>query len=223
MSQKNFSSAEFVEFLIANQVLRFGDFTTKSGRKTPYFINTGEYNTGAGMQGLARYYAQAFQEHFTADITNLFGPAYKGIPLSVATAMVLDTEFSRPISFTYNRKEVKDHGEGGTLVGNRYDKAEKVVIIEDVVTAGTSVKESMEIFKHYPHIEVVGLLVSVDRREKVDSGLSALQEIEKQHGIKTAALISIDDIINWVKEHPEYAKDETLLERMFAYREEYGA
>lgn len=211
---------EFIDFLIANSVLKFGDFTTKSGRKTPYFINTGEYNDGKGMQGLAEFYAESFKDNFGDEVTNLFGPAYKGIPLCVATSMVLDTQHKRPISFTYNRKEAKDHGEGGSLVGNRFQNPEKVVIIEDVITAGTSVRETLDLLKGYPHIKVVGLLVSVDRMEKIDNTRSALQQVEEEYGIKTASIANIDDIIEYLENNDT---DKELLNRVYGYRKEYGA
>lgn len=211
----------FIKFLIDNQVLKFGDFTTKSGRKTPFFINTGEYRTGQAMSQLSEYYAQAFLEHFKGEADNLYGPAYKGIPLSVATSMTLSKEYDTELSFTFNRKEAKDHGEGGVLIGDNYSTARKIVIIEDVITAGTSVRESLELLKSLPNADVIGLLVSVDRKEKVDGDLSALEEVEHNFGIKTASIININDIIDYLQV-PENGFPQELIDRILAYREQYG-
>jgi orotate phosphoribosyltransferase len=215
---------DFIDFLIENKVLRFGDFTTKSGRKTPYFINTGLYDNGASMMQLARFYAQAFMDSFSStfaqDISVLYGPAYKGIPLCVATSMVLSAEFNRNIAFTFNRKEAKDHGEGGLLIGRALDTPQKIVIIEDVITAGTSVNETLELLRNYPEVQVCGLLVSVDRKEKINGNQSALQEVASEYGIQTASIIDIDDIISYLQSHNGQAD---LLERILEYRNMYGA
>lgn len=155
----------FVHFLVESGALKFGDFVTKSGRNTPYFINTGEFRTGASLSKLAEFYAAAFVEHFDGKATNLYGPAYKGIPLCAATAMKLSDVYAKNLTFTYNRKEVKDHGEGGSLVGYKYAEKTNVVIIEDVITAGTSVNETLQILKNIENANVIGLLISVDRRK----------------------------------------------------------
>lgn len=216
----------FVHFLVETGALRFGEFTTKSGRQTPYFINTGEFRTGKALGRLARFYAEAYEQHFGNRADNLFGPAYKGIPLCAATAMALDTHFDRNLSFTYNRKEAKDHGEGGVLVGNTYKEPAQVVIIEDVITAGTSVNETMQAFQHYPNAKVVGLLVSVDRRERLDNGKSALQQVQDAYGIEARAIISIDDIIAFLQSadnRSAIGAPTDLLERVDAYRRQWGA
>jgi orotate phosphoribosyltransferase len=219
-------SEEFIGFLVASGALKFGDFTTKSGRKTPYFINTGEFRSGSSLGRLAHFYAQAFSERFPAGVDNLFGPAYKGIPLASATAVALAAEYRRDLTFTYNRKEAKDHGEGGLLVGDTYKEARRVVIIEDVITAGTSIRETFDLLKGYPNASVLGCLISVDRKEKLDSGLSAAAEVKKEFGIDVFAIATIDDVISYVK-NPEHLRalgqDNTLLERINAYREKYGA
>ena len=148
----------FVHFLVEAGALKFGDFVTKSGRNTPYFINTGEFRTGATLSRLAEFYAAAFMEHFDGKAENLYGPAYKGIPLCAATAMKLSDVYARNLTFTYNRKEVKDHGEGGSLVGYKYAEKTNVVIIEDVITAGTSVNETMQALSKIENANVIGLL-----------------------------------------------------------------
>jgi orotate phosphoribosyltransferase len=215
----------FVQFLVETGALRFGDFVTKSGRKTPYFINTGEFRTGPALARLARFYAEAYEAHFGDKADNLFGPAYKGIPLCAATAMALHTNFKREVSFTYNRKEAKDHGEGGVLVGDTYTKPTRVVIIEDVITAGTSVNETMQILSKLPNVQMKGLLISVDRREKLENGKSALQQVQENYGIEAHSIISIDDIIAFLKDpalREAIGAPADLLSRVDAYRAEWG-
>lgn len=220
---------EFIEFLLESDVLRFGDFITKSGRKTPYFINTGLFRTGAQLARLGEFYAHAIQHHFpeTEKIDNLYGPAYKGIPLVVATSTALHRLYGRNLGVTFNRKEVKDHGEGGSLIGAPYDTPTRIVVVEDVITAGTAIAETMELFRSYPQAEVVGMVVSVDRKERIDkSGLSALDLIQKKHQLKAVALIDIDDLIAAVADQAERQRlgiTDDQLPRMLAYREEYGA
>ena len=217
---------EFVEFLLNSKVLKFGDFTTKSGRQTPFFINTGEYKTGAQISALSRYYAQAVEEHFKGDITNLYGPAYKGISLAVSTAQTLFQTHNLDLSYTFNRKEAKTHGEKGVLIGNQYNSPEDVLIIEDVITAGTSVKESMKMLNQIANANVKGLLVSVDRKEKLDNGLSALKWVEEEFGIQAHSIISIEDIIAFISDaanRKKFELPENLLERIEQYREKYGA
>lgn len=220
------NKSEFVDFLVKAGALRFGDFTTKSGRKTPYFINTGEFRTGSAITALATWYARAFTTEFGDSANNLYGPAYKGIPLCASTAMALFQQTGRDVSFTYNRKEAKDHGEGGVLVGDSYKTLRNVVIIEDVITAGTSVRETLQILKGIQNAKVVGLLVSVDRREKLENGKSALAEVQDEYGLKTASIINIDDIVAYL-ENPAnltaLGQDNSLLERVHAYRHQWGA
>ena len=209
----------FVHFLVEAGALKFGDFVTKSGRNTPYFINTGEFRTGATLSRLAEFYAAAFMEHFDGKAQNVYGPAYKGIPLCAATAMKLSDVYARNLTFTYNRKEVKDHGEGGSLVGYKYAEKTNIVIIEDVITAGTSVNETMQA------LSVVGLLISVDRRERLENGKSALQDVQDHYGLEARSIVSIDDIIKFL-EAEENRKainaPEGILERVYAYREQWG-
>ncbi|HSQ42336.1 MAG TPA: orotate phosphoribosyltransferase [Fibrobacteraceae bacterium] len=218
--------SSFVHFLVQAGALRFGDFTTKSGRKTPYFINTGEFRSGKTIAELACWYASAFQSFFGNAADNLYGPAYKGIPLCATTAMALQQQFGRDLSFTYNRKEAKDHGEGGVLVGDTYKAPRKVVIIEDVITAGTSVRETLELLRGIPNAQVVGLLVSVDRQERLENGLSALAQVEQEYGIRAKAIISIADIIAYLEDADHRSAlglGNDILERVRAYRNEWGA
>ena len=197
---------EFIQFMLDCDVLRFGEFVTKSGRTSPYFLNTGLYRTGAHLTRLSGFYAEEIQEVFGADVDNLYGPAYKGIPLAVATAMKLHEEYSRNLSITFNRKEAKDHGEGGVLVGEQYSAPNpmaqngmtRVVMIEDVVTAGTSVRESLGVLKHIPNVDVVGLVVSVDRMEKGTGEQSATQEIADSYGIRVVSMVNLQDIIRFL-------------------------
>ena len=215
----------FVHFLVEAGALKFGDFVTKSGRNTPYFINTGEFRTGATLSRLAEFYAAAFMEHFDGKAENLYGPAYKGIPLCAATAMKLSDVYARNLTFTYNRKEVKDHGEGGSLVGYKYAEKTNIVIIEDVITAGTSVNETMQALSQMENANVVGLLISVDRRERLENGKSALQDVQDHSGLEARSIVSIDDIIKFleVEENRKAINaPEGILEKVYAYREQWG-
>jgi orotate phosphoribosyltransferase len=215
----------FVHFLVEAGALKFGDFVTKSGRNTPYFINTGEFRTGATLSRLAEFYAAAFMEHFDGKAENLYGPAYKGIPLCAATAMKLSDVYARNLTFTYNRKEVKDHGEGGSLVGYKYAEKTNIVIIEDVITAGTSVNETMQALSQMENANVVGLLISVDRRERLENGKSALQDVQDHYGLEAHSIVSIDDIIKFleVEENRKAINaPEGILEKVYAYREQWG-
>jgi orotate phosphoribosyltransferase len=217
---------EFIEFMLAANVLTFGDFTTKSGRKTPFFINTGNYSTGSQLAKLGRFYAEALQQTFPDDIDVLFGPAYKGIPLATATSMSLATAFNRQVSFCFNRKEAKDHGEGGTLIGHRLRDNDRVVIIEDVTTAGTSIRESIPLLKAAANVQVKGLIVSVDRMERGTTALSALAQIREEFGIRTAAIVTLDNIIEYLHNRPVGGKvvlDDAIYGRITEYRQRYGA
>ena len=171
---------EFIEFMIDCEVLKFGDFVTKSGRKTPFFVNTGFYRTGTQLRRLGEYYAKAIQNTFGMDFDVLFGPAYKGIPLTVATTMAISEFYDADIKYCSNRKEVKDHGDKGILLGSPIQDKDKVVIIEDVTTAGTSIEETLPIIKAQGDVDVMGLVVSVDRMERGKGTKSALKEIEEK-------------------------------------------
>lgn len=217
---------EFIEFMVSAKVLTFGDFTTKSGRKTPFFINTGNYSTGSQLAKLGRFYAEALQQTFPDGIDVLFGPAYKGIPLATATSMSLATAFCREVSFCFNRKEAKDHGEGGTLIGHRLRDNDRVVIIEDVTTAGTSIRESIPLLKAAANVQVKGLIVSVDRMERGTTALSALAQIREEFGIRTAAIVTLDDIMEYLHNREIGGKvvlDDAIYGRIVEYRLMYGA
>ncbi len=211
----------FIEFMLACQVLRFGKFTTKSGRQTPYFINTGNYMRGSQMQKLGEFYAETIHLQFGSRVQNLFGPAYKGIPLAVAASMALSTKFNLDVSYTFNRKEAKDHGEGGLLVGYPYPKEEncKVVLIEDVTTAGTSVRECLPLIQARG-AEVIGLAVSVDRMERGQGKLSALREIQQEFGIETTAIVNFFDLLEYLKKNTDQLE---LIKSMEMYFSQYGS
>ncbi|MBR1893199.1 MAG: orotate phosphoribosyltransferase [Lachnospiraceae bacterium] len=217
---------EFIEFMLECNVLKFGDFVTKSGRKTPFFVNTGFYRTGSQLTRLGQYYAKAISNKFGTDFDVLFGPAYKGIPLSVAATMALSTEYGKDIRYCSNRKEIKDHGDTGILLGSPIENGDKVVIIEDVTTAGTSIAETLPIIKAQGDVEVLGMCVSVDRQERGTGSKSALAEIEEKYGIKTTAIVTMSDVIEYLTTHEVNGKkviDDTLKAAIDAYYEQYGA
>ena len=172
----------FIEFMIDCNVLKFGDFVTKSGRKTPFFVNTGFYRTGSQLRKLGQYYARAIEQTFGTDFDVLFGPAYKGIPLTVAATMALSEDFNADIRYCSNRKEVKDHGDKGILLGSPIADNDKIVIIEDVTTAGTSIEETLPIIKAQGNVNVLGLVVSVDRMERGQGEKSALSALSLRNG-----------------------------------------
>lgn len=207
---------DFIDFMVDVGVLTFGDFTTKSGRKTPYFVNTGLYRTGKQLQRLGDFYAQAIQKHLDAQFEVLFGPAYKGIPLVVATSIGL-LRYGVDTSFCFNRKEVKDHGEGGLLVGHPLSDGERVLIVEDVTTAGTSIRETVPILKQNADIELAGLIVSVDRCERGTGTQSALEEVGTEFQMPTFSIVNVHDIMQHVSLQPDDR------ERMEAYLREFGA
>ena len=217
---------EFIEFMIDCEVLRFGDFVTKSGRKTPFFVNTGFYRTGAPLRKLGEYYAKAIQSTFGTDFDVLFGPAYKGIPLSVAASMALSEHYGADIRYCSNRKEVKDHGDKGILLGGPVGDGDRVVIIEDVTTAGTSIHETLPIIKAQGDVNVLGLVVSVDRMERGQGEKSALKEIEEQFGFKTTAIVTMADVVEHLYNREYKGRvviDDQLKAAIDAYYEQYGA
>ena len=193
---------EFIEFMIDCQVLKFGDFITKSGRKTPFFVNTGFYRTGAQLRKLGQYYAKAIEQSFGLDFDVLFGPAYKGIPLSVAAAMAISELYGADIRYCSNRKEVKDHGDKGILLGSPMGDGDRVVIIEDVTTAGTSIQETLPIIKAQGDVHPMGLVVSVDRMERGQGTKSALQEIQENYGLRTAAIVTMAEVVEHLYNRP---------------------
>ena len=217
---------DFIEFMLSCGVLRFGDFVTKSGRKTPFFINTGFYRTGGQMAKLGEFYAKAIQDNFGLDFDVLFGPAYKGIPLTVAATMEISRLYGRDIRYCSNRKEIKDHGEKGILLGSPISAGDKVVIIEDVTTAGTSIRETVPIIKAQGTDDILGLVVSVDRMERGTGDVSALKELESEFGIRTCSIVSMKDVIECLYNREYEGRviiDDALMERIDAYYEQYGA
>ncbi|MBP5151520.1 MAG: orotate phosphoribosyltransferase [Lachnospiraceae bacterium] len=217
---------EFVEFMVDSNVLKFGDFVTKSGRKTPFFVNTGFYRTGAQLNKLGRYYAKAIKDNFGLDFDILFGPAYKGIPLTVAATTAIYTEYGKEIGYCSNRKEVKDHGDKGILLGSPIQDGNKVLIIEDVTTAGTSIEETLPIIKAQGSVDVCGLVVSVDRMERGQGEKSALSEISGKYGFKTAAIVTMAEVVEHLYNKPYNGKvyiDDEIKARIDAYYKEYGA
>ena len=216
---------EFIEFMVDCGVLKFGDFVTKSGRKTPFFVNTGFYRTGAQLRRLGEYYAKAISEKYGLDFDVLFGPAYKGLPLSVATSMAIDEHYGKDVKYCSNRKEVKDHGDTGILLGSPIADGDKVVIIEDVTTAGTSINETLPIIKAQGDVEVIGLVVSVDRCERGQGEKSALDEIQEKYGIKTTAIVTMKEVVEHLYNKPYNGKviiDDSLKAAIDAYYEQYG-
>ena len=212
---------EFIKFMVENGVLRFGEFTLKSGRKAPYFINTGNYKTGKQLAKLGEYYAQCIVENGLEPQT-LVGPAYKGIPLSVTTAIALFNEHGKEVNYCFDRKEVKDHGEGGLFVGQQLSDGEKVVIIEDVMTSGKALREILPKLEAAAKVEVVGMIISVDRMEKaLNSDLSAVKEAKKEFGIDVYSVVTMTDIISAIEKGVIDGKEH--LPAMYAYRETYGA
>jgi orotate phosphoribosyltransferase len=216
---------EFIELMVRCDVLCFGDFTAKSGRKTPYFINAGRYRTGGQLRLLARYYARAIRTELGDRFDVLFGPAYKGIPLATATAMALHEEYGQDVAFCFNRKETKDHGEGGQLIGHALRDGDRVLIIEDVTTAGSSIRETVPILQAAATVQLVGLVVSVDRMERGTGDKNALAEVADTYGMKTFAIVTIEEIIEHLRAHPIDGKqvlDDETYRRVLAYRKQHA-
>ena len=215
---------DFVKFMVRSGVLLFGDFTTKSGRKTPYFVNTGNYKTGAQAAKLGEYYARNIQEHVEGKIDALFGPAYKGIPLAVAAGISMYNLFDRDINYCFNRKEVKDHGEGGSMVGYKLKDGDRVLIVEDVITAGTAIRETLPVLKAAADIEIAGMVISVDRMEKGKGEKTAIQEVYEEFGIVTYPIVTVKEIIEILHNNPVDGKvyiDDEMKAKMEAYMEQY--
>ena len=217
---------EFIEFMIDCEVLKFGDFVTKSGRKTPFFVNTGFYRTGTQLRRLGEYYAKAIQNTFGMDFDVLFGPAYKGIPLAVVTAIAYHELYGKEVKYCCDRKEAKDHGEGGSMVGYKPQDGDNVAIVEDVVTAGTAVRESIELFKHVADVNIKALFVSVDRMERGTRDCSTLDELRQDYGIQVFPIVTVREVISFLHNNPIDGKvyiDDEMKAKMEAYLEEYGA
>lgn len=218
---------EFIEFMVDSQVLKFGEFTLKSGRKSPFFMNAGAYVTGTQLRRLGRYYAEAIHENFGDDFDVLFGPAYKGIPLSVAAAIAYSELYGRDVRYCSNRKEAKDHGDVGILLGSSLKDGDRVVIIEDVTTSGKSIEETFPILRAQADIEVRGLMVSLNRMEKGLGGtVSALEEIREKYGFEAKAIVTMGEVIEFLYNRPYNGQvyvDDTVKAAIDKYYETYGA
>ena len=207
--------SDFIQFSIEQDVLRFGEFTLKSGRTSPYFFNAGLFNTGRALAQLGRFYAKAIAES-GIEFDMIFGPAYKGIPLAATTSIALADHHQRDLPFAFNRKEAKDHGEGGTIVGSPLEG--RVLIVDDVITAGTAIREAVEIIEAQG-ARPAGVVVSMDRQERGRGELSAIQEVERDMGLKVASVANLDGLIDFIRDDDTYRAH---LEDMLGYRERYG-
>ena len=217
---------EFIEFMVESDVLKFGDFTLKSGRKSPFFMNAGAYVTGTQLMRLGEYYATAIHENFGDDFDVLFGPAYKGIPLSVATVIAYAKLYGKEIRYCSNRKEIKDHGDTGILLGSTIKDGDRVVIIEDVTTSGKSIEETFPILMAQGDVQIKGLMVSLNRMEVGLGGkVSALDEIREKYGFEARAIVSMAEVVECLYNKPCQGKiliDDTLKAAIDAYYNKYG-
>ena len=217
---------EFIDFMVESEVLKFGEFTLKSGRKSPFFMNAGAYVTGAQLRRLGEYYAKAIHDNYGLDFDVLFGPAYKGIPLAVATAMAISELYGKEVRYCSNRKEVKDHGDTGILLGSKLKDGDRVVIIEDVTTSGKSIEETFPIIQAQAKVEIRGLIVSLNRMERGKGEKSALEEIRETYGFPTAAIVSMADVVEYLYNRERRGRiviDDALKAAIDAYYEQYGA
>ncbi len=206
---------DFIEFALSRQVLKFGSFTLKSGRTSPYFFNAGLFNTGGDLARLGRFYAAALEDA-GVEFDLLFGPAYKGIPIATTTAVALFDQYGKDVPYCFNRKEAKTHGEGGNLVGSPLQG--KVMLVDDVITAGTAIRESMQLIQAQG-ASLSGVLIALDRQEKGQGELSAIQEVERDFDTQVVSIICLNDLINYLQGKPELAQ---YLEAVSAYRAQYG-
>lgn len=216
---------EFIEFMIASQVLKFGEFTLKSGRKSPFFMNAGAYVTGSQLRKLGEYYAKAIHECYGDDFDVLFGPAYKGIPLSVATTMAYSELYGKEIRYCSNRKEEKDHGDTGILLGSKLKDGDRVVIIEDVTTSGKSIEETFPIIRAQADVTIRGLMVSLNRCERGKTDKSALEEIREVYGFETNDIVSMKEVVEYLYNKPcqgEIRIDDRMKQAIDEYYEQYG-
>lgn len=217
---------EFIEFMVDSNVLKFGEFTLKSGRKSPFFMNAGAYVTGSQLKKLGEYYAKAIHDKYGEDFDILFGPAYKGIPLTVAATIAFSELYGKEIKYCSNRKEVKDHGDTGILLGSPIQDGDRVVIIEDVTTSGKSIEETFPILKAQGNVEIVGLMVSLNRMEKGKGEKSALEEIKDLYGFETGAIVTMAEVTEYLYNKPYKGKiyiDEPIKAALDSYYAEYGA
>ena len=221
MISQNYKT-EFIEFLLDAGVLKFGDFIAKSGRKLPYFINAGDIKTGKQIERLGEFYAQCYLDNIGADKnTVLYGPAYKGIPIAVAAAAAL-AKHDIDVPFFFNRKEAKDHGEGGVFVGFVPKNGEEIIIVEDVITAGTAIRESLATMQTLDNAKVSGVIIMVKRMERGKTEMGAMEEITKEYGFPVYSIVTIYDIIDYLEAHPERLPSPDHIDRIRAYLKEYG-
>lgn len=216
---------EFIDFMVSADVLKFGDFTLKSGRKSPFFMNAGAYVTGSQLRRLGEYYAKAIHDNYGLDFDVLFGPAYKGIPLAVATAVAISELYGKEVRYCSNRKEVKDHGDKGILLGSGLKDGDRVVIIEDVTTSGKSIEETFPILRAQADVKIRGLIVSLNRCERGKGEKSALQEIEELYGFPARAIVSMNEVVEYLYNRPHQGKimiDDAMKAAIDAYYEQYG-
>ena len=219
---------EFIEFMVDCKVLKFGDFTLKSGRKSPFFMNAGGYVTGSQLMGLGEYYAKAIHDTYGDDFDVLFGPAYKGIPISVVTAIAYSKLYGKEVRYCSDRKEEKDHGaDKGSFLGSKLQDGDRVIMIEDVTTSGKSMEETVPKVKGAANVEIVGLMVSLNRMEKgLNSDKCALDEVKETYGFPTAAIVDMSDVVEHLYNKPykgEVYINDTLKAAIDAYYEQYGA
>ena len=211
---------EFIDFMLESKVLKFGDFTLKSGRKSPFFMNAGAYVTGEQLMKLGEYYAKAIVDTYGTDFDVLFGPAYKGIPLAVVTTIAMHSLYGKEVRYCSDRKEVKDHGaDKGSFLGSKLQDGDRVIMIEDVTTSGKSMEETVPKVRGAANVEIVGLMVSLNRNEKGKGNKTALSEIAELYGFPTAAIVSMPEVIEYLDDQ----LDSELKERIDAYYKEYGA
>ncbi len=217
---------EFIEFMVDCNVLKFGEFTLKSGRKSPFFMNAGAYVTGSQLKKLGQYYATAIHDNYGTDFDVLFGPAYKGIPLAVATTMAFSELYGRDIRYCSNRKEVKDHGDVGILLGSSLNDGDRVVIIEDVTTSGKSIEETFPILQAQANVDVVGLMVSLSRQERGKTQQNALAEIREIYGIETGAIVTMEEVVEHLYNRTYNGRvliDDAMKKAIDTYYAQYGA
>ncbi len=211
---------EFIEFMLESKALKFGDFTLKSGRKSPFFINAGAFVSGSQLEKLGEFYARAINEKYGLDFDVLFGPAYKGIPLAVATSLALYKLYDKEVRYCANRKEVKDHGDSGILLGSKIRPEDKVVIIEDVTTSGKSIEETVPILREQGNPQIKGLIVSIDRNERGKGSKTALKEISELYDFETGSIVSMPEIIDYLSE--KSALSDEIKASIDDYYEKYG-
>ena len=217
--------SEFIQFMVDSKVLKFGDFTLKSGRKSPFFMNAGSYVTGTQLMKLGEYYAKAIHDRYGDDFDVLFGPAYKGIPLSVATTIAYSKLYGKEIRYCSNRKEVKDHGDTGILLGCNLKDGDRVVVIEDVTTSGKSMEETIPIVRAQADVTIVGLMVSLNRQEKGKGDKGALDEIKELYGFETEAIVSMDEVVEYLYNREidgNVLIDDEMKAKIDAYYAQYG-